>query len=184
MEALDTPSCQYGHARFVSRGSEAAGLPNVLDLKSGYRHLQLHPDMRDYFVFRYDGLFYRCVALPSGWPIGALLYQVDAARRGVHPGQMELAYLAVSGRLPTRTCTNWSRRDCGRLCGGAQASLKAVPSPWIEQAPDEGVLGGHPETGSPGRAHRFGADARAGGGLEDCEGAEADVADAGVVEEE
>lgn len=37
------------------------------DIKSGYRHMYLHPDMRDYFLFRYDGRYYRCIALPFGW---------------------------------------------------------------------------------------------------------------------
>jgi hypothetical protein len=37
------------------------------DVKSGYRHFYLHPRMRDYFLFHYDGCFYRCVALPFGW---------------------------------------------------------------------------------------------------------------------
>ena len=34
------------------------------DIKSGYRHFYLHPRMREFFIFRYDGLFYRCIALP------------------------------------------------------------------------------------------------------------------------
>lgn len=37
------------------------------DIKSGYRHFYLHPCMRDMFVFRYGGRYYRCIALPFGW---------------------------------------------------------------------------------------------------------------------
>jgi hypothetical protein len=37
------------------------------DIKSGYRHFYLHPRMRNYFVFRYSGRYYRCMALPFGW---------------------------------------------------------------------------------------------------------------------
>lgn len=37
------------------------------DVKSWYRHFHLHPDFRDYFLFRYGGRNYRCVALPFGW---------------------------------------------------------------------------------------------------------------------
>lgn len=37
------------------------------DFKSGYRHFYLHPDVRNFFVFRYGGAFYRCIALPFGW---------------------------------------------------------------------------------------------------------------------
>ena len=36
------------------------------DIKSGYRHFYLHPRMREFFIFRYEGLFYRCIALPFG----------------------------------------------------------------------------------------------------------------------
>lgn len=37
------------------------------DVKSGYHHFYLHPDMRDYFLFHYEGRFYQCLALPFGW---------------------------------------------------------------------------------------------------------------------
>ena len=37
------------------------------DIKAGYRHFFLHPDMRNYFIFRYDGRYFRCIALPFGW---------------------------------------------------------------------------------------------------------------------
>ena len=38
-----------------------------MDIEKGYRHLRLHPSMRDWFIFRYDGRYYQCVALPFGW---------------------------------------------------------------------------------------------------------------------
>jgi hypothetical protein len=34
------------------------------DIKEGYRHFRLAPQMRDWFLFRYDGRLYRCIALP------------------------------------------------------------------------------------------------------------------------
>jgi hypothetical protein len=37
------------------------------DIKSSYRHFRLAPRMRDWFCFRYDGRFLRCIALPFGW---------------------------------------------------------------------------------------------------------------------
>lgn len=37
------------------------------DVKFGYHHLFLHPAIRDYFLFRYAGKYYRCIALPFGW---------------------------------------------------------------------------------------------------------------------
>lgn len=36
-------------------------------IKSGYRHFYLHPGMRKFFLFRYDGRFDGCIALPFGW---------------------------------------------------------------------------------------------------------------------
>lgn len=44
------------------------------DVKSGYRHMYLHPDMRDFFIFRYAGCYYRCIALPFGWGRSALWF--------------------------------------------------------------------------------------------------------------
>ena len=37
------------------------------DIEKRFRHLRLHPAMRDWFIFRYDGKYYQCVALPFGW---------------------------------------------------------------------------------------------------------------------
>lgn len=37
------------------------------DWKSGYRHFALHSRMWDWFIFKYDGRYYRCIALPFGW---------------------------------------------------------------------------------------------------------------------
>lgn len=42
------------------------------DLAAGYRHIHLHPLMLDFFVFRYGGRTYRCLALPFGWGRSAL----------------------------------------------------------------------------------------------------------------
>lgn len=37
------------------------------DVRSGYRHFYLHPDMRDLFLFRYYRRYHQCIALPFGW---------------------------------------------------------------------------------------------------------------------
>lgn len=37
------------------------------DIKSGYRAFRLAPKMRDWFIFRYAGRYFRCIALPFGW---------------------------------------------------------------------------------------------------------------------
>lgn len=36
-------------------------------IEKGYRHLRLHPLMRDWLIFRYNGRYYQCVALPFEW---------------------------------------------------------------------------------------------------------------------
>lgn len=38
-----------------------------MDIAKGYRHFRLHPTMRDWFLFRWEGRYYQCVALPFGW---------------------------------------------------------------------------------------------------------------------
>jgi len=40
---------------------------SLVRLASGYRHFALHSRMWDWFIFRYNGLYYRCIALPFGW---------------------------------------------------------------------------------------------------------------------
>jgi Reverse transcriptase (RNA-dependent DNA polymerase) len=37
------------------------------DIMSGYRHFRLVPRLRDWFFFRYNGRFFRCITLPFGW---------------------------------------------------------------------------------------------------------------------
>jgi hypothetical protein len=36
------------------------------DIKAGYRHFRLAPKMRNWFIFRYENKYYRCIALPFG----------------------------------------------------------------------------------------------------------------------
>lgn len=38
-----------------------------MDLYKGYRHFRLAPAMRDWFNIHYEGIYYRCIALPFGW---------------------------------------------------------------------------------------------------------------------
>lgn len=37
------------------------------DIWAGFRHFSLYKDMRNYFLFRYDGRYLRCKALRFGW---------------------------------------------------------------------------------------------------------------------
>ena len=39
----------------------------IFDIKGGCCHFRLAPQMKDIFIFRYNGRFFRCVALPFGW---------------------------------------------------------------------------------------------------------------------
>lgn len=37
------------------------------DWKEGYRHFRLHPKMWNWFIFRYNQKYYRCISLPFEW---------------------------------------------------------------------------------------------------------------------
>jgi hypothetical protein len=37
------------------------------DIQAGYRHFLPALQMRYWFLFRYDGRFHKCIALPVGW---------------------------------------------------------------------------------------------------------------------
>jgi hypothetical protein len=51
------------HALELKHGEEMVSF----DIQAGYRHFRLAPQMGDCFLFRYDGRFYRFIALPFGW---------------------------------------------------------------------------------------------------------------------
>jgi Reverse transcriptase (RNA-dependent DNA polymerase) len=44
------------------------------DIQAGYRHFRLAPQMRNWFLFRYNGHFYRYIALPFGWGRGPMWF--------------------------------------------------------------------------------------------------------------
>ena len=37
------------------------------DVKSGYHHFFLHPSIRNFFLFHWEGRYFRCIALPFAW---------------------------------------------------------------------------------------------------------------------
>ena len=39
----------------------------IMDIEKGYLHMGLHPTMRDWFIFRYAGRYFKYVSLPFGW---------------------------------------------------------------------------------------------------------------------
>lgn len=67
-----------------------------MDIKAGYRHFRLHPLMRDWFIFRYAGKYYRCLALPFGWgrsPLWFTQFMAVFVRELRRQGLRVLAYL-------------------------------------------------------------------------------------------
>ena len=61
------------------------------DIESGFHHFYLHPDMRDYFLFHYQGGYYRCIALPFGWGRSGLWF-TKCMRVLVQHMRVELGY--------------------------------------------------------------------------------------------
>ena len=39
------------------------------DIAKGYHHFRLHPDIRNWFIYRINGRYFRCIALPFGWKL-------------------------------------------------------------------------------------------------------------------
>jgi len=86
------------------------------DVQSGYRHLRIHPDILDYFCFRYNGRFYQCLALPFGWgPSGYWFGKLMApvVRRIRSWGYLVLSYVDDFLVVPKRYAMATSR-DCRR----------------------------------------------------------------------
>lgn len=44
------------------------------DIKAGYRHFYLHPSIRDFFLFHYNGRYFQRIALPFGWSRSAFWF--------------------------------------------------------------------------------------------------------------
>ena len=44
------------------------------DIEKGYHHLRLHPAIRNWFLFRIDGRYFRCIALPFGWKLSPFYF--------------------------------------------------------------------------------------------------------------
>lgn len=45
-----------------------------IDIVKRYLHLRFHPSMRDWFIFRYQGSYFQCVALRFGWGCSPLWF--------------------------------------------------------------------------------------------------------------
>lgn len=44
------------------------------DAKEEYRHMYLHPEIREFFLFRYAGRYFKCIALPFAWCRSAMWF--------------------------------------------------------------------------------------------------------------
>ena len=110
------------------------------DIKSGYRHFRLAPSMRDFFLFRYHGHFYRCVALPFGWGRSPLWFTellrpfVQYLRRS---GLRVLAYLddflalpGVSGAVASQRACHQAREFVSNVMGRLGLTRHPTKGHW------------------------------------------------------
>lgn len=97
------------------------------DAKGGYRHMFLHPDMRDYFIFRYSGRYFRCVALPFGWGRSAMWFtkmmRVMVKHVRSKMGYRILPYIDDFLMAPSPDGTTATAEDCSRARTRMQALL-------------------------------------------------------------
>jgi hypothetical protein len=96
------------------------------DVKPGYRHFYLHPKMRDYFLFHYDGRYYRCVALPFGWG-RSVLWFTKLMRPFVKYVRSELGYRLLPWIYDFLCAPTHGRRPAiGRDCRRARIRLSEI----------------------------------------------------------
>lgn len=65
------------------------------DVKAGYRHFYMHPDMRDFFFFHYRGRYFKCIVLPFGWGRSPMWF-TNIMRDFVWYMRERLSYLVLS----------------------------------------------------------------------------------------
>lgn len=100
-----------------------------MDVEKGYRHLRLHPAMRDWFVFRYEDRYYQCIALPFGWGRSGVWFTqfmatfVTELRRR---GWRVLAYVDDFLIAPSRAGVPSSREDCREAVGWIERLLRRL----------------------------------------------------------
>lgn len=86
-----------------------------MDIKTGYRHIRLHPKMRDWFIFCYTGRYFRCIELPflggsSPLWFTQLISSFVCPLRGI--GMRVVSYLDDIIIQPSPCGTNYSVSDC------------------------------------------------------------------------
>lgn len=111
------------------------------DIKSGYRHFSLHPDVRNYFLFHFNGQFFRCKALPFGWSRSAFwftnLIKPLVAHLRERFGMRVLPYIDDFLLAPTLGRVS-TREDCKRASVEIDVLLRLL---GIARHPSKGVWG-------------------------------------------
>jgi hypothetical protein len=98
------------------------------DIQAGYRHFRLALQMRDWFVFAYDGKFYRCIALPFGWrrsPMWFTHLMVPLITK-LRQSYRVLAYLDDFLICPAKAGRIESVRDCRRATQTVDKLLSSI----------------------------------------------------------
>lgn len=119
------------------------------DIYKGYRAFRLAPGMRDWFLFRYGGRYFKCVALPFGWGRSPLWFTQLVAPLVKHmrgKGWRILAYIDDFLIIPTRFGKVSQERDCAKACRLIDKLLRRL---GLKRHPSKGCWG----PGSPTIEH-------------------------------
>jgi Reverse transcriptase (RNA-dependent DNA polymerase) len=107
------------------------------DIQAGYRHFRPAPQMRDWFLFRCDGRFYRFISLPFGWGRSPMCFtqRMVPMVRNLRQQYRVLAYLDDVLICPLKAGRVASMRDCQR---GTQVIDKLLSSLGLARHPTKG----------------------------------------------
>lgn len=109
------------------------------DVKGGYRHLRCSPRMRDMLMFRYNGKYYRSIAMSFGWGRSAMWFTRMMAHLVQHLrsslGYRVLSYIDDFLLAPSPKGIIASARACRRAAVKVDAVLKDL---GITRHPDNG----------------------------------------------
>lgn len=114
------------------------------DIEKGFRHLRLHPAMRDWFIFRYDGRYYQCVALPFGWgrsPLWFTRLMAPFVAEMRSYGYRVLPYMDDFLVIPTPYGVTSAAEDCRRATGRIDRLLVRL---GLRRHPRKGEWAGAP----------------------------------------
>lgn len=105
------------------------------DIEKGYHHIRLHPSICNWFIFRIDGRYFRCIALPFGWKLSPYYFVkikgpfVEIIRQSlnlrIHP-YMKNFLVAVSSRSQLKR----AQRELGILQSLTGLNMKPRNRCW------------------------------------------------------